>query len=109
MERLIEKGSTTKLKGFVQAGSKVDGKVILGDDFLLKLEVDAPKKAPSAQESSMPACPKCKKGTLIKGKSAYGCSAWKSGCDFRFSFEDIKQKAAGQQLTKELVLAIISA
>ncbi|MDP4587259.1 MAG: DNA topoisomerase 3 [Flavobacteriales bacterium] len=109
VERLIEKGSTTKLKGFVQAGSKVDGKVILGDDFLLKLEADAPKKAPSNQESSMPACPKCKKGTLIKGKSAYGCSAWKSGCDFRFSFEDIKQKAAGQQLTKELVLAIISA
>ncbi|MEO7977711.1 DNA topoisomerase 3 [Flavobacterium sp.] len=27
-------------------------------------------------------CPKCKKGTLIKGKSAYGCSEYKAGCEF---------------------------
>ncbi len=28
-------------------------------------------------------CPKCKQGHIIKGKSAYGCSRWKEGCDFR--------------------------
>lgn len=27
-------------------------------------------------------CPKCKQGHIIKGKSAYGCSRWKEGCDF---------------------------
>ena len=56
----------------------------------------------------MPLCPKCKKGTLIKGKSAYGCSLWKTGCDLRYSFTDIKAKAAGQKLTKALVLKIIA-
>jgi DNA topoisomerase-3 len=55
----------------------------------------------------MPPCPKCGKGKLIKGKSAYGCSAWKSGCDFRFSFADIKAKAAGRKLTRSAVLEII--
>lgn len=31
-------------------------------------------------------CPKCKKGKILKGKTAYGCSEWKAGCDFRVSF-----------------------
>ena len=32
-------------------------------------------------------CPICGKGTVIKGKTAYGCSEWKSGCTFRKPFE----------------------
>lgn len=28
-------------------------------------------------------CPVCGKGTIIKGKTAYGCSNWKEGCKFR--------------------------
>lgn len=37
-------------------------------------------------------CPKCKQGQLIKGKLAYGCSAYRAGCDFvlPFSFHDKK-------------------
>lgn len=31
-------------------------------------------------------CPLCGKGTIIKGKSAYGCSEWKAGCSFRNPF-----------------------
>ena len=108
VERLVQKGSTTKLKGFKQGDNKVDGKVILTDDCSLSLETVASKTVNKTSENTMPACPKCNKGELIKGKTAYGCSQWKSGCDFRFSFEDIKAKAAGEKLTKELVLSIIS-
>ena len=32
-------------------------------------------------------CPICGKGTIIKGKTAYGCSSWKEGCKFRLGFE----------------------
>ena len=32
-------------------------------------------------------CPLCGKGTVIKGKKAYGCSEWKNGCTFRKPFE----------------------
>ena len=28
-------------------------------------------------------CPKCGKGRILRGKTAYGCSRWKEGCDFR--------------------------
>lgn len=28
-------------------------------------------------------CPLCGKGTIIKGKTAYGCSEWKNGCGYR--------------------------
>lgn len=28
-------------------------------------------------------CPICGKGTIIKGKTAYGCSRWREGCNYR--------------------------
>lgn len=31
-------------------------------------------------------CPKCGKGKVIKGNTAYGCSRWKEGCDYRVFF-----------------------
>ena len=32
-------------------------------------------------------CPLCGKGTIIKGKTAYGCSNWRNGCTFRLPFK----------------------
>ena len=32
-------------------------------------------------------CPKCEVGKMVKGKSAYGCSEWKNGCDFMVPFK----------------------
>ena len=31
-------------------------------------------------------CPLCGKGTVIKGKTAYGCSEWRDGCTFKLPF-----------------------
>ncbi|MCQ2607784.1 MAG: DNA topoisomerase 3 [Bacteroidales bacterium] len=31
-------------------------------------------------------CPLCKKGTLLKGRTAYGCSEYASGCTYRVPF-----------------------
>ncbi|WP_036930306.1 DNA topoisomerase 3 [Prevotella sp. 10(H)] len=39
-------------------------------------------------------CPFCKKGTVLKGKTAYGCSEWKSGCNFRLPFEEAGEDPA---------------
>jgi DNA topoisomerase-3 len=61
-----------------------------------------------AQTFNAISCPKCKKGTVIKGKNAYGCSNYNKGCDFVFSFDNIKKIANGKPLTKETVLKIIS-
>ncbi|MFT4678617.1 MAG: DNA topoisomerase-3 [Flavobacteriales bacterium] len=108
LSKLIKNGETTKLKGFKQGDQKIDGIVKLTENFeVLFVGAANAEPKPKAQESDMPPCPKCGKGKLIKGKSAYGCSAWKSGCDFRFSFADIKAKAAGRKLTRSAVLEII--
>ena len=32
-------------------------------------------------------CPQCGKGRIIKGRTAYGCSEWKNGCNWRMPFE----------------------
>ena len=32
-------------------------------------------------------CPVCGEGKVIKGKTAFGCSRWKEGCDFRKPFK----------------------
>jgi len=31
-------------------------------------------------------CPKCNNGSILKGSTAFGCSAFKTGCDFRVPF-----------------------
>ncbi len=60
-------------------------------------KVAAPKKrTPRKKKVEVPAvltdewigkpCPLCGKGTIIKGKTAYGCSEWRNGCTFRKAF-----------------------
>ena len=107
LRRLVEKGCTINMKGFVQNGQKVEGLVRFDDNFNLVLEL--PKaKSKAGKKGEMPICPKCRKGRLIKGNTAYGCSEWKSGCNFTFLFSEIKARAKGRELTRELVIEIIS-
>ncbi|MGB1043343.1 MAG: DNA topoisomerase III, partial [Tenacibaculum sp.] len=121
--RLLDKGCTTNLKGFKVGENKIEGLVRFDESFNLKFE---PKKNVIANEmkqsqndqitsSNTPRndnnkliCPKCKKGTVLKGKSAYGCSEYKNGCNFVFTFDNIKKIANGQPLTKELVYKILN-
>lgn len=103
--RLLKKGCTVNLKGFKFNNKDTEGLVRFNDDYNLIFE---PKKAVKKPETSDTLiCPKCKKGTILKGKTAYGCSEYKNGCKFLFSFDDIRKKAAGKPLTKELVLSIL--
>ncbi len=109
--RLIDKGCTTNLKGFKTENGNIEGLVHFDDLFNLQLapKKSAVKKTETAKTSSDKiSCPKCKKGTVLKGKTAYGCSEYKAGCSFVFTFDKIKEMANGQPLTKELVLKIIS-
>jgi DNA topoisomerase-3 len=105
LQRLIDKKKSTKIKGFTLNGQKVEGILNLSPSFEIIFEQKSTITSPN--NTSMPFCPKCGTGTLIKGKTAYGCSDWKKGCDFRYTFSDLRTKAAGKRLTKELVLALI--
>jgi DNA topoisomerase III len=83
--RLLLKGSTVLLKGFKQSDRKINGIISFDENFELRFdekEVIDTKKSPDEV-----VCPKCKKGKVIKGKKAYGCSRWKNGCSFRAVFD----------------------
>jgi DNA topoisomerase-3 len=57
----------------------------------------APKKKIASTEE-MITCPKCKAGTIMKGKAAYGCNAYKEGCTFKVEFEISGKKLSDSQL-----------
>ena len=44
--------------------------------------------APATADDSIvgTTCPLCGKGTIIKGRTAYGCSNWRGGCNYRVDF-----------------------
>lgn len=100
--RLLQKECTVNLKGFKKDGATKEGLIRFDENFNLKLE-EKKKAVPDTLT-----CPKCKKGTVLKGKTAYGCSEYKNGCGFVVSFDDIRKKAAGQPLSKELVFKILN-
>ncbi len=101
--RLLKKGCTVNLKGFKSERGIVEGLIRFDDKFELVIEEKVKN-----QVSNQLICPKCKKGTIIKGKSAYGCSDYKNGCDFVFSFDKIRELAHGKELTKTLVYSILN-
>ncbi|WP_027136773.1 type IA DNA topoisomerase [Gaetbulibacter saemankumensis] len=102
--RLLKKGSTVNLKGFKTKHGAVEGLVRFDDQFQLKLE---PKKSAVKTKPDELLCPKCQKGTVLKGKTAYGCSAYKSGCNFTVTFDVVREKMNGQTPTKDLVYDIL--
>ena len=63
------------------------------------------EKKPTAKDTTTPdqvICPLCGKGHIIRGRSAYGCSAWQEGCAFRLPFDTY-----GAELTNEQLRQII--
>ena len=54
-----------------------------------KQETEKPKRksAKKVEIKEGAPCPKCGKGVIIKGRTAYGCSLWREGCDWRQPFE----------------------
>lgn len=72
------------------------------------LEKNNPPK-PKAKTPDVVACPKCGTGKVVKGNTAYGCSRWQEGCDFRVGFELVKERLGGKTPTREAVLKVLKA
>lgn len=68
---------------------------ILTDEDLKKKKKTTKKKTTTAKADNKKTddsiigttCPICGKGTIIKGKTAYGCSNWRNGCRYRVDFD----------------------
>lgn len=80
----LKKKRTTRSAPKKKASSSTSGKT---------QTVARPTKAqPTAEDNIIgKKCPLCGTGTIIKGKTAYGCSNWKNGCNYRVAF-DTKDK-----------------
>ncbi|RTY90619.1 type IA DNA topoisomerase [Flavobacterium sp. GT3R68] len=102
--RLLQKGSTVNLKDFKTDSGTVEGLLRFDENFKLVLE---PKKTDAKTTPDALLCPKCAKGTVLKGKTAYGCSDYKMGCDFKVGFDVVRAKLKDQKATKELVYTIL--
>ncbi|NLR90030.1 type IA DNA topoisomerase [Flammeovirga agarivorans] len=89
IESLIIKGRTPELKGLKIDGKTKQGYLILNNES--KIEFKETLEAPLI-------CPKCQKGQILEGKSAFGCSNWKNGCDFKVPFENYGKKITKNQL-----------
>ncbi len=96
IKALVEKKRTAVIKGFTLGGIKKDGILKLTDTFNIEFEEAQTKAAKPAKakksaldETKPGICPICKKGTILKGKTAYGCSEYKNGCTFRLPFENV--------------------
>lgn len=68
----------------VQVKSESGKRVAVETEVVKEKKERKPRKK---KEQIAPAvCPVCKTGNVIKGKAAYGCSNWKTGCSFRLAF-----------------------
>lgn len=71
-----------------------------------EVKTESPEKKKNTTKpikaSSPLSCPKCGKGTVLKGKTAWGCSLYKKSCDFLIPLE-----IAGKKLTQKQVETLI--
>ena len=107
ISRLLTKGKTTKIKGFIIDGVTTEGVLALNNNNEIELIKSTTEKQKNPKKPVSFTCPKCGKGVLLKGKSAYGCSRYKEGCNFVIPFDKLKTSYNSDVLTDEILNAII--
>jgi len=77
IKALCRKRRSSEIKMTDSEGNLIVGNILLNSDMSLSFE---PKAAEELR------CPRCKKGLIIKGKSAWGCAEFRNGCMLRVPF-----------------------
>ena len=94
IKALCQKRRGGELKTTDKDGQLIVGNILLNNDFTLSFETKAPEEL---------RCPRCKKGLIIKGKSAWGCAEFRNGCQLRVPFE-FMGKALSNSNMEQLIL-----
>lgn len=63
---------------------------------------EKPVKEETAPAETKPICPMCRKGSILRGKTAYGCSEYKKGCSFRLDYATYGEGLSDAQLIEIL-------
>lgn len=74
--------------------------IALAPEEVVAPEKPAKKEKTETDEPKETTCPACKKGILLKGKNAFGCSDWKNGCKFVIPFEFMGKKLTDAQIKR---------
>jgi len=77
VKALCRKRRSSEIKITDSEGNLISGNILLNSDMSLSFEPKAPEEL---------RCPRCKKGLIIKGKSAWGCAEFRNGCMLRVPF-----------------------
>ncbi|MBA3899371.1 MAG: hypothetical protein H0X62_04035, partial [Bacteroidetes bacterium] len=90
-----------QLMAFVKTGNlkvkkdNIEGSIAFNNNYEAFFKEDAPKAVKAKVEKQVKKqvplsdiiCPKCKGKGFIKGSTAFGCSNWKTGCDYRLPLD----------------------
>jgi DNA topoisomerase-3 len=121
--RRIERGDYSAAEFLAELKTMVSQIVynVLNDNsgFQIKVEDKPEKKSKAKKDATTPKkpraprkkkvtelskikCPKCGKGYIIKGRTAYGCSNYASGCDMLLPFSQYSADLTPQELYDKL-------
>ena len=115
--RQIEKG-TYEARTFLDELKQMVNQIVinvLSDQTTHSITIEEKKTEPGKKETSpkttkkkreskprkkavRPVCPLCKKGSILRGKTAYGCSEYKNGCSFRLDYDTYRSDLTDYQL-----------
>ncbi len=86
---LCRKGKSGGIKIIDSEKKEMSGHILLNSNFSLSFE-------PMVLEELH--CPKCKKGLIIKGKTAWGCGEFRNGCLLRIPFVYMGKELSESQM-----------
>jgi DNA topoisomerase-3 len=75
---LVNKGKSGVITGFIFEGYKISGRLEFDENKTLHLTTELKKDT---------LCPLCKTGKIVQGKTAWGCTNFKGGCNYRIPLE----------------------
>lgn len=117
--RRIERGDYSPVQ-FIQEISTLIRQIVfnvLSDNSNRRIITDAPTetkketktaktekkpRAPRTTKYEQVACPVCRRGHILKGRTAFGCSRYAEGCGFRLLFTDCPADTTPARLKKRL-------
>jgi DNA topoisomerase-3 len=82
--------------------NRSDDQQSASDDLSTNAKNPKPTKprAPRIRKFEQVICPECKKGYILKGKTAFGCSRFREGCTLRLNFEQYPENLTPSKLNK---------
>ena len=116
---LVTKKRSGRISGFNINGTRTSGVLIIKEDGRVELENEASENNEHRKSTSQKAeaknephtsgmvCPKCGKGRIIKGRRAWGCSNYTTGCNFVIPFEKIEEAFGDHSLDQERLNRLI--